>query len=425
MTAGAPRLRWAVPDASATVVVPAWDTGSEAEVAVRALAGVLARTYRVDVVALRGAGRPPRRDGALQVVELTGEPVDATTRAVVRRALAEAATGTGRPADWLPEPAATVLGGPEAHAWQLAADHVAGHRPSVVVVAGTLDPGALEVLDAAPTGTTTVALPLCGCPAAAGSVDRTVLRKAGTVLATGPAEAAWLAEVAGAPVTEVGTHLPANPFAVREPPAMLPAGAYVAVVDAVTAVGDSALAHDRTGRRYGPTLAVGAWLQGALAPVPVAAVDGPDVITWQRGHAEQHTVVTSRSDLWRVLAFARAVVVVDPGPVLARSTLETMLHGTPVVVPAGSLAAGHVAAANAGLVVSSDAERLAALRALVDDPAAAATLGEAGQRWALPRYGDIDAYARRLALACGLPGPAPGEAAPGRAVTGQPGPVSR
>lgn len=396
-------LRWAEPESRAAIVVPTWDTGTEGEVAVRALAGVLARSHRVDVVVRHGTGRPPRRDGALQVVELTGEPPSAATRAVLRQALAAAAADARRAPDWLPEPAATILDGPEAHAWQLAAEHVERTRPQVVVVAGGLGAGAFDVLDAAPDPAATVALPLVGLGSDAGDATRDVLRTAGTVLATSSTEAAWVRAAAGVDAVEVGTHLPANPFSLSEPPGMVAPDAYVAVVDAVGAVGDSALAHDRVSGRRGPAVTVGGWLQSALHPMAVAAVDGADIVTWQRGHAEAQPVVTSRSDLWRLLAFARAVVVVEPGPVLARSTLEALLHGTPVVTPAGTLAAGHVTASGGGLVADGDAELLAAVQVLVADGDAAATLGAAGQHWALPRYGDVDAYARRVAEACRVP----------------------
>lgn len=399
-------LRWAEPSASAVVVVPEWDTGTEAEVATRSLAGVLARHHRVEVLVLSGRGGPPRRDGALQVVDLAARPPDTATRAVVGEALRDALAAGGLPPDRLPEPAATVLGVPAAAAWQAALAHVADRRPDVVVLAGSLGAGALDLAAALPAGATTAALPLAGHGRPLPGDTVALLRSVGTVLASSPTDAARLAAETGVAPVDVGAHLPANPYAVREPPAMLPAGEYVAVVDAVTAVGDSAMAHDRGGRRYGPSVATGAWLQGALAPVPVAAVDGPDIVTWQRGHGQQHTVVTSRSDLWRVLSHARVVVVVDPDPVLARSVLETLLHGTPVVVPAGTLAAGHVAESAGGLVAGDDGEVLAAVRALVDDDGAAAAVGRSGQAWAMARFGDLDAYRRRVEAACGVAGEA-------------------
>lgn len=395
-------IRWAVPAASAVVVVPEWDTGTEAEVAIRSLAGVLALHHRVEVLVRSGGGGPPRRDGALEVVDLAARPPDTATRAVVGEALRAALVAGGLVPDRLPEPAATVLGVPAAAAWQAALAHLAGRHPDVVVLAGPLGDGALDLVAALPRDTTTAALPLAPHGRPLDGDTLALLRSVGTVLATSPTEAARLAD-AGVDAVDVGTHLPANPYAVREPPAMLAAGEYVAVVDAVTAVGDSAMAHDRGGRRYGPSVDTGAWLQGALAPVPVAAVDGPDIVTWDRGHGQQHTVVTSRSDLWRVLSHARAVVVVDPDPVLARSTVEALLHGTPVVVPAGTLAAGHARQSAGGLVVSDRGELLAAVRALMDDEQAAATLGRAGQQWALARFGDLDGYRRRVGDALGVP----------------------
>lgn len=395
-------LRWAVPAGTAVVVVPEWGAGTEADVATRSLAGVLALHHRVEVLALSGRGGPPRRDGALQVVDLGVRPPDTATRAIVEQALQAALAAGGLSPDRMPDPAGAVLGVPAAAAWSAGRERVAELRPQVVVLAGALGADALDLVAARAPGTTTVALPLAdhGRPLADDTVA--LLRSVDRVLATSPTDAARLAGEAGVVPVDVGAHLPANPYAVREPPAMLPAGGYVAVVDAVTAVGDSAMAHDRGGRRYGPAVATGAWLQGALAPTPVAAIDGPDLVTWQRGHGQQHTVVTSRSDLWRVLAHARAVVVVDPDPVLARSTVEALLHGAPVVVPAGTLAAGHATESSGGLAVADDGQLLAAVRGLVDDEAAADAVGRAGQRWASEWFGDLAAYRRRVEGACGV-----------------------
>lgn len=394
-------LQWATPPATALVVTARWESGGETDAVVRALAGVLARHRQVEVLALVGPGGPPRHDGAVTVTDLTVDQPEATTAVLVGATLESVAAQRKRPSGWLPEPAATALAAPTRAAWAHVAAAVATHHPTVVVLVGDLGPEAVELVASLDPAVVSVALPLSDHRRPPTAAMVTLLQTVRAVAATSPADAAWWRRYGVDPV-DIGAHLPANPYAIREPPAMLLDDGYVAVVDAVDAVGDSALAHDRPGGGHGPAVAVAGWLAGALHPFAVVAVDGADIITWDRGRAHAHTVVTSRSDLWRVLAFARAVAVVEPGPHLARSALEAMLHGTAVLAPAGTLAAAHVAEADGGLVVADDPELLAAVTALAGDPDAAAVLGRAAQEWALPRFGDRGEFSKRVAAVCGL-----------------------
>lgn len=396
-------LRWSAPGPIAVVVTQRWETGTEVDGALRALCGVLARRHQVEVLALTGPGRARHRDGALHVVELTADPPESPAAALASEALAAAAVTSGHHPSWRPEPAATVLGWQPLPAWDQAADQIAACRPALVVLAGPLGFGAVELVAGLPSGTRTVSLPLADHRRPLDADTVALAQIVDTVLATSPADRAWLRRHGIAHPVDTGTHLPSNPYAVREPPAMVVGDGYVVVVDAVDAVGDSALAHDHGHSDEGSAVATGGWLAGALHPFPVAAVDGADLVTWdRRGRCERHTVVTSRSDLWRILAFARTVVAVEPDGHLARSTLEAMVHGTAVIAPAGTLAAEHVAQASGGLVVADDAERLEAARALVDDSRSANVLGRAAQAWAVPRFGDIDGFSRRVSASCGV-----------------------
>jgi hypothetical protein len=397
-------LAWRQPERRAIVVASQWGEGEQATV-VRAVAGVLAVSHRVRVVALDGEHRPLHRDGAFDVETVALPPGTESVRAVVQRALAQAASREHRPQGRLPEPAATVLSGHRAAGWAHAARLVDRLRPDLVVLARPDGAGAASVLAAADAAATrTAVLPLTGA-ASIDPVTAGLCRRAGVVLATSPTETDRLTD-ADVPAVTVGVHLPANPFAVREPPAMLPAGQYVAVVDQVLATGDSATAHQPTAATTSDAVAVAGWLQAALDPVVVAAVDGADLVTWERGHQRRHPVVTSRADLWRILAFARCAVAVQPGAVLARSVLESLLHGTPVVTRAGTLAADHVQRASGGMVVTDDAGTLAAVQVLLDHADLAETAGAAGQRWANAHFGDLTGFVTRLSTALDL-GPVP------------------
>jgi hypothetical protein len=51
--------------------------------------------------------------------------------------------------------------------------------------------------------------------------------------------------------------------------------------------------------------------------------------------------VHSRTDLWRLVAHARVMVDLRPGPIIGRECVEALRFGTPIVVPARSVAAEH------------------------------------------------------------------------------------
>jgi hypothetical protein len=128
-------LAWRQPERRAIVVASQWGEGEQATV-VRAVAGVLAISHRVRVVALDGEHGPLHRDGALDVETVAFPPDPESVRAVVQRALAQAASREHRPQGRLPEPAATVLSGHRAAGWAHAARLVDRLRPDLVVLRG-------------------------------------------------------------------------------------------------------------------------------------------------------------------------------------------------------------------------------------------------------------------------------------------------
>ena len=392
----------------ASVVVPRWGTGGEEELATGALVAALARTHGVEIIVLRGSGRGRYGDGAAEVVEVGGEPPDAPVRAVVRRAIAAAAAAGGRPAGWLPEPARTVLEGPCGAAWEAAYGHVTAQRPAAVVLAGAdLGPG-LDLFALLGPRTRRAALPLADhrMDLLAGTAE--VLRAADVVLATGPADRAWLEAQSGSACTDVGVHLgrgtaaPADlPPALRAAPGAggeVPPGAgdagYVAVVDSLAPAGAWANVPE-VAPGAGGAARTAAWLGSALRPYPVVAIDGGDLVTWERGRPVRRPL-EGRGQRDAVVASARAVVAVEPGPVLAVSVLTSLLHSRPVVTAAGTLGAAHVRESSGGVVVEGDAQLLDAVRELADDPRTARSLGCAGARWAGPRYDDAQSYAARV-----------------------------
>lgn len=67
---------------------------------------------------------------------------------------------------------------------------------------------------------------------------------------------------------------------------------------------------------------------------------------------------------------------------IGRESLESLLLGTPIVVPEGTVAAEHAELANGGLWYRDYHELFAAARALLADRSLRDALGEQGRSWA-------------------------------------------
>ncbi len=73
--------------------------------------------------------------------------------------------------------------------------------------------------------------------------------------------------------------------------------------------------------------------------------------------------VDTRTDLWRLMAHARATIDLAPGKLLARECVESLRFGTPIVVPKGTVGALH-AEAGGGLWFGDEAELIGCVDAL-------------------------------------------------------------
>ena len=115
----------------------------------------------------------------------------------------------------------------------------------------------------------------------------------------------------------------------------------------------------------------------------------------------------SRVDIWRWMHRSTAIIDPDPAPLVGRVALESLMYGTPVIVPAASGASRHHAeAGDGGLWYRSYDEMRACAQAMLE-PEAAAVLGSQGRAYAEAAYGDTEAFVRRVrAAVLGGPGEA-------------------
>jgi hypothetical protein len=141
-------------------------------------------------------------------------------------------------------------------------------------------------------------------------------------------------------------------------------------------------------------------LRGALGRVAVAEVDGTK---WRISDAENTAelpVNPTRVNLWRLMANGLMTVDVRPAELFGREAIESMMLGTPVLVPDGSAAKAHVAAADGGLWYRDLGEILDAARAMSAEPTRLA-LGRQGRQYAEARHGDMDGFVARMGALIG------------------------
>ena len=133
-----------------------------------------------------------------------------------------------------------------------------------------------------------------------------------------------------------------------------------------------------------------------LDGLSVAEVDGE---TWRICDDHNTAVLPvnpSGVNFARLVARARATIDVRPPGPVGTMAIESMLLGVPAVVPDGSAAKAHVAAANGGLWYRNIGELFDAVRVLVRTPIGA-VLARQGRAYAQTRHGDIDDFVARMA----------------------------
>ena len=264
--------------------------------------------------------------------------------------------------------------------------------PDVVIVAGHLHLGLRSALR---PDTAYVSLPLC---ARSRGLDLSILgpdlRSASAVVVTSEAERSDVSRHLGPDgptVTNSGLLVAVNPSVTEQPPAPLAGQDYVLVlcpsdVDAATRPAELARL---LGLRF--------------TEHPVAVVHDDGLVVWRRCAAEISAPVTSATDLWRLMTWARCTVDLRPDRLLALHCIESMLFGTPVVVPDDSRAQQHAAASNGGLWYGDAAELTSCVEVLLDE-GVASRLGEQGRLYATARYGPSSPFVDEVTAAVRLPG---------------------
>jgi hypothetical protein len=372
----------------------------EAGAIARLLAGAVSQRCEVGVVSLctPGPSRVPgpatktRRDGVFLVHEIA-----AAAAMPVRAGLARAALSLGGE-DRLPEVAGArlveLMGGRASGVVEL----IASLRPDSVLLVGPETWWLPEALGLSVSGARLASVPLIGDDALADLVQLSPLY--GGVDAVGVVSEAERRRVTRRPETVIG---PARSrptelmeldvaFAVNRPAAnqlMVGMAQFDRFVVLLTGFPDGSPGAVRSpGHDY---------VRAGLGPVAVAEVAHGHWSVSDKTQLREVPVRPSRPNLWKLLAHAELCLDLRPQGILGRETLESLLLGTPVVVPEGTVAHEHAERSNGGLWYSDYREMFDAGKAILDSPLLRATLSTQGSEWATMRHGDQERFAAQVA----------------------------
>ncbi|MGO9197573.1 MAG: glycosyltransferase [Acidimicrobiales bacterium] len=372
------------------IVVAGWglDWG-ERRMAIRLVAGAIALNADVVVVSLDDRSHsdnlPPWRrwDGIFPIHSSTARPPSPRLGQVLRASLARQPGSPSSRAS-LSETIASQLLATDAQPSSEALGILDHLKPDVVVLAGV---ETLWMAVALPLGASrprVIVLPLLGNDAALSSDAMKPLSEiVDAVGAFSVAEHRLLSESVGSRHPEILHRLrlsfPVNRQAAHSGLAGVASfGRYLLVISGWPDEPQSGVGppHD--------------YLRAVLGDISVAEVRRGQWLVTEHGRHFDVPWSSTRMNLWRLMA--GAVVTIDvrpPGPI-GREAIESLLFGTPVVVPAGSVAAEHAKASNGGLWYSAPGEMIAAARHLVDNETEREAFGRAGREWAEREHDDTE-----------------------------------
>jgi hypothetical protein len=117
--------------------------------------------------------------------------------------------------------------------------------------------------------------------------------------------------------------------------------------------------------------------------------------TFGEGFEYEVAVSPSRVNLWRLMSHAIATVDLRPGNLLGREVIESLLVGTPVLVPSGSWMRTLVEESGGGSAFASEDELIDQL-ARLEPPARHRQVADVGREWAQRKHGDHARFVAEL-----------------------------
>jgi hypothetical protein len=276
--------------------------------------------------------------------------------------------------------------------WRHAADVLSAVEPDLVVIVGHQNVGAMMAVDQTGVETELVLLALASDDNAVAfpHFDHIVDRSS-SVLTVTESERSVIVDQHGSPekVHRIGAPLSANSSVLGEPNTWVGDNETIVVVTEVATNSD----HEET------ELARLIRLHFPDNPVGIIHTDAFDA--WHQGRLNRGWAVQRSSDLARLMAWARVTVDLHPGRLFARRSVDSLLYGTPIVVPRHSRAHEHAARGRGGLWFDDPGELTWCIEALLDSPVHD-SLARQGRAYAEEEYGSTDRFIERVVDGCGL-----------------------
>jgi hypothetical protein len=372
------------------VLTPRWESKTEEGWATRQVAGALACAADVHVITPEAESPRQRTDSVFTIHEMgtsTGGAAE-IRRDLLIEAISE--TGSGAAQRLLPE-FGRLLDRDLIDCWRGASDLISGLHPDIVVIAGHKQVGALDAIDRVAPDVPVVLVALgADLNSVAFPHFGRVFDRAQAVLAITETERLSIIEHHGGAdrVHCIGAPLAANPSALNEPNTWVGKTDYVFIItSAKTEADEEAVALARLVRLRFPE-----------NPVGISATDAFSV--WHQGRLGEGWPVERSSDLIRLMAWARVVVDLRPGPLFGRRCVDSLLFGTPIVVPGNSRAREHAELGGGGLWFDTPGQLVWCVEAMLD-PEVRAAFSTQGRAYAEEAYGSTDGFIQRVLIATG------------------------
>lgn len=321
-----------------------------------------------------GEARGPGRDGAFRVVRVAASAPSPIEEAILLAAL-HSSTGTGR----LPS-----VAGRQIHALEggFAGDicgQIAACDPDVLVIAGLNQAWPPDMIDALPRRPRVATMPLTGDDRRIGLDGyRDLVDAADVVLTTSPAERSFVEALRPTQLVELPLPIPVNLTSAAHRVAGLTNFDNYAVF--LRGFPDGTVEHQTTPDYL--------QLRDAVPGLGFADISHQ---RWRVHNDDFDYVIPigpSRVNLLRLLSHAVALVDLRPGGVIAREAIESLLIGTPVVVPTTSRARGVVEESGGGYVFAAEDELAGALGSLAGVDGSRDEIAARGREWARRMHGD-------------------------------------
>jgi hypothetical protein len=319
-------------------------------------------------------------------------PID-TASELRRELLIEALSAAGDQAGAVvPAQLAELLDRGLLEPWNAATKALADLQPDHVVIIGHKNVGALSALEAAGLDVPVTLVAIGSDPQSVGFPRfKAMFDRADIILAVTEVERQSIISEHGsaAKVSRIGAPLAANPSALSEP------NTWVGTTDYIVVVTNSGAEENHVETELSRLLRL------SFPDNPVGVCHTDCFRVWHQGRLSQGWAVERYSDMTRLMAWATVTVDLHPGSLFSRRCVDSLLYGTPIVVPEDSMAREHADRGRGGLWFSDPAELTWCVEALLDRPTRD-TFGAQGRSYAEIEYGSTDAFIDRVLQACDI-----------------------